>query len=369
MIAFYQPPNSRILSDTASGGGSDKIYNGGHIASTLTEWGLPCRFLGVDAAPQVLTYHFDLFDVLYRAKVKRFIPPLSALLRCDITEQNSKRGHFCLIIPRPEREMITFKRTLLDKCYNTKNDPLLACMGYDTANKPVILDITKAPHLLIAGATGSGKSVCLNTFINSLLFRATPNKMRLLMVDTKRVELSAYENLPHLYAPIAKDGESAARIIKELCRIMRERQQMMEQNGYTDISQTNYPRILLVIDELADLILMRKDEIEPLLITIAQLGRAAGIHLVLATQRPTVDVVTGLLKANVPCRIALQTASIRDSITILDHKGAERLTGRGDAILKTPDKVEETRLQIAYISRDDINAVAEWWRYNGVITK
>ena len=148
---------------------------------------------------------------------------------------------------------------------------------------------------------------------------------------------------------------------------MRERQQMMEQNGYTDISQTNYPRILLVIDELADLILMRKDEIEPLLITIAQLGRAAGIHLILATQRPTVDVVTGLLKANVPCRIALQTASIRDSMTILDHKGAEQLTGRGDAILKTPDKVEETRLQISYINRDNINAIVEWWKQKGVV--
>lgn len=369
MTAYYQPPNSRILSDTATGGGTDKIYNGEQIASTLTGWGLSCRFVCVDAAPQVLTYHFDLFNVLYRARVKKFIPPLSALLRCGITEQSSNRGHFSLIMPRPERATVSFKRTLLDKCYNTKSDPLLACMGYDTGNKPVILDITKAPHLLIAGATGSGKSVCLNTLINSLLFRATPNKMRLLMVDTKRVELSAYENLPHLYAPIAKDGESAAYIIKELNRIMRERQRMMEANGYTDISQTNYPRILLVIDELADLILMRKDEIEPLLITIAQLGRAAGIHLILATQRPTVDVVTGLLKANVPCRIALQTASIRDSMTILDHKGAERLTGRGDAILKTPDKVEETRLQIAYINRDDINAVVEWWKNKGVITE
>lgn len=364
---FYQPPSSHILTDTANVNGSERIYNQEQIAAALTGWGLSCRAVAVDTAPQVLTYHFDLDNVLYRAKVKKFIPPLSALLRCKIAEQSSQKGHFALSMPRPERATVSFKRTLLDKQYNNIENPLSACIGYDTANNPVILDITKAPHLLIAGATGSGKSVCLNTLINSLLFRATPNKMRLLMVDTKRVELSAYENLPHLYAPIAKDGESAAFIIKELCRIMRERQAMMEQNGYTDISQTNYPRILLVIDELADLILMRKDEIEPLLITIAQLGRAAGIHLILATQRPTVDVVTGLLKANVPCRIALQTASIRDSMTILDHKGAEQLTGRGDAILKTPDKVEETRLQVSYINRDNINAIVEWWKQKGVV--
>lgn len=364
---IYQPPTSRILTDTGTGGGVNNIYNGGQIALTLTGWGLPCDFVCVDAAPQVLTYHFNLINLLSRAKVKRFLPPLSALLRCTVTENSSKKGHFCLIIPRPERALISFKQTLLDRCYNSKNNPFLVCLGYDTANLPVMLDITKAPHLLIAGETGSGKSVCLNTLINCLLFRATPNQIRLLMIDTKRVELSAYEGIPHLYAPIAKDGNSAAYIVKELCYLMRERQKAMEANGYVDISQTEYPRILLVIDELADLILMQKDEIEPLLITLAQLGRAAGIHLILATQRPTVNVVTGLLKANVPCRIALQTASIRDSMTILDHKGAERLTGSGDAILKTPDKVEETRLQIAFINRQDINAVTEWWRNKGVI--
>lgn len=370
MGAYYQPPSSRILQPaTAYGGEGLTIPKPESIAAALTAWGLPCAPAGLDAAPQVLTYHFDLANVRQRAKVKTLLSALSALLHTRITEAETTRAHFALSVPRVERVTIPFRNALLNRAYNETKSPLSACLGYDTTNNPVILDITKAPHILIAGATGSGKSVCLNTLINSLLFRATPNEMRLLMIDTKRVELSAYEGLPHLYAPIAKDGTEAVKIVRELVRILRERQEMLEAHGFTDISQTEYPRIVLVIDELADLVLMCKDEINPLLITLAQLGRAAGIHLILATQRPTVDVVTGLLKANVPCRIALQTASIRDSITILDHKGAERLTGRGDALLKTPDRVEERRLQIAFINRTDINSVAEWWKHHGIINK
>lgn len=368
MPAYYQAPSSRILQPlTAYGSETVTIPSADDIAATLTAWGLPCASAGVDAAPQVLTYYFNLLNVKQRPQVKRHLAALSAVLHCRVTETETTRAHFALSAPRPERVTIPFRAALQNKDYNANRAPLTACIGYDSQNEPVRLDITKAPHLLIAGATGSGKSVCLNTLINSLLFRATPNDMRLLMVDTKRVELSAYENLPHLYAPIAKDGTEAVKIVRELVRILRERQAMMESRGVVDISQTEYPRILLVIDELADLVLMCKDEMNPLLITLAQLGRAAGIHLILATQRPTVDVVTGLLKANVPCRIALQTASIRDSMTILDHKGAEQLTGKGDALLKTPDRVEERRIQIAYINRTDIDSVAAWWKNNGVI--
>lgn len=368
-MTYYKIPSSRIIKNAAFCHIENNIYNGEQIAAALAGWGLPCVFISADTAPQLLTYHFDLKNHLHRAKVKRYIMPLSALLRCKVEEQDSVRGaHFALSMPRPNRLTVPFCTALLNREYNENTSPYAVCFGYDTANNPVIVDIAKAPHLLIAGATGSGKSVCLNTLINSLLFRATPNKMRLLMVDTKKIELSAYDNLPHLYAPIATDGATAVKIIAELNHTMRRRQEVMRQHGVTDIAALNYPRIFLVIDELADLILMKKEEVEPLLINIAQLGRAAGIHLILATQRPTVDVVTGLLKANIPCRLALQTASMRDSMTILDHKGAERLTGRGDALLKTPNKVEETRLQVAFIDREDIDAVAGWWRSNGVVT-
>lgn len=367
-MKYYQTPSTRILCPSAAhGGGGCEIPAPDNIAAIMTAWGLPCRAVCVDAAPQLLTYHFDIENVRQRGKVKSLLPPLSALLHCLVTEANTARAHFALVMPRVARVAVPFKSVLLDKLYNENASPFAACIGYDTTNNPVILDITKAPHLLIAGATGSGKSICLNTLINSLLFRATPNRLRFLMVDTKRVELSAYEGIPHLYAPIAKDGGAAVHMVRELSRILRERQQMLEMRGLTDIKYTEYPRIFLVIDELADLVLMCKDEINPLLIELAQLGRASGIHLILATQRPTVDVVTGLLKANIPCRIALQTASIRDSMTILDHKGAEQLTGRGDALLKTPDRVHERRLQVAYIDRADIDSVARWWRTSGII--
>lgn len=368
---FYNLPSSKILSSGSATGAGDKIFKGDGIAAALTAYGLGCKFICADVAPQVITYHFDLSDPMQRNSVKRYIKPVSAMLRCKVAEVDSnKNAHFALEVTRQERQLVPFSDVLRNKEYNDVQNPLSACLGYDTASKPVILDITKAPHILIAGETGGGKSVCLNTLLNSLLFRATPNRLRLLMVDTKRVELSAYEGLPHLLAPIAKDGQQALQVVKNLNTLMRSRYEKLNAEAVSNIEQLPpdkaLPHICLIIDELADLMLMCKDEAEPLLVSIAQLGRAAGIHLILATQRPTVNVVTGLLKANLPCRIALQTASIRDSMTILDHKGAERLTGRGDAWLKTPDKVEERRIQIAFIDREDINAVCGWWRNNGI---
>lgn len=237
-------------------------------------------------------------------------------------------------------------------------ETLCACIGCDTEGNPVMLDIRKSPHVLIAGAMGSGKSICIHTIINSVL-RFTPNEVRLLLVDTKMVEFSVYKNLPHLYVPIVKDAENAVKIIKELCGIVEERRKEMEENGYSDFSQTNYSQILLIIDEFAGLMCMCKDEIEPLLITIAQLGGAVGIHLILATQCPTSDVVTDSIKANMPCRIALRTSSISDSMTILGCKGAEQLKGCGDAILKRSNKAKETRLQISYINHDNMNAIVD----------
>lgn len=367
----YILPSSKILSSGSAPGASVSIYKGADIAAALSAYGLRCTFVCADSAPQVITYHFDLADPMQRNSVKRYILPVSAMLRRKVAAVDSNRGaHFALEVTRQERLLVPFSDVLRNKEYNDNQNPLAACLGYDTASNPVILDITKAPHILIAGETGGGKSVCLNTLLNCLLFRATPNRLRLLMVDTKRVELSAYDGLPHLLAPIAKDGQAALQVVKNLNELMRSRYERINAAGCNNIEQLPpdkaLPHICLIIDELADLMLMCKDEAEPLLVSIAQLGRAAGIHLILATQRPTVNVVTGLLKANLPCRIALQTASVRDSMTILDHKGAERLTGKGDALLKTPDKVEERRIQIAYIDREDINAVCGWWRNNGI---
>lgn len=361
MLYYKRPPRS--LLNTAGIPANNPIYKADDIAAALTAWGLPCVAVAVDIAPQLLTYHFDLTNPMQRSTLKRYLASLSAVLHTKATETISTRAHFAITMQRPERASVPFGLTLTES-----NDRLSVCIGFDTLNNPVSINIAKAPHVLIAGETGSGKSVCLNTIINGLLYNATPNDLCLLMIDTKRVELSAYENIPHLYAPIAQDGATALYIVRSLNDLMRERMEKMAAAKVRHIDELpiQHPHIVLVIDELADLMLMKKDEIEPLLVSIAQLGRAAGIHLILATQRPTVNVVTGLLKANIPCRIALQTASIRDSMTILDHKGAEQLTGRGDAILKAPDSVEETRLQVAYISDDEITKMTEWWKTNGV---
>lgn len=364
MLYYKRPPCSIV--NTAGNPGENCIYKADDIAAALTAWGLPCVAVAVDIAPQILTYHFDLKNPMQRSTLKRYITSLSAVLHTKATETTSTRAHFAIMMKRPERASVPFGATLTET-----GNPLSVCIGFDTLNKPVMLNIAKAPHVLIAGETGSGKSVCLNTIINGLLYNATPNDLRLLMIDTKRVELSAYNDLPHLYYPIGQDGAAALYIVQSLNDLMRKRMEIMAAAKVRHIDELpiKYPHIVLIIDELADLMLMKKDEIEPLLVSIAQLGRAAGIHLILATQRPTVNVVTGLLKANIPCRIALQTASIRDSMTILDHKGAEQLTGRGDAILKAPDSVEETRLQVAFISDSEIEKMTAWWKTDGIIQR
>lgn len=342
------------------------IYNADDIAAALTAWGLPCVSVAVDIAPQMVIYHFNLENPMQGARLKPYLTALSQTLHIDkITQVFSDEANIAIMMPRISRRPVPFHSVL------TNDDGLTVGIGYDLKNKIVPLDIAHAPHILIAGATGGGKSVCLNTIICGLLSKCTPNDVQFLMIDTKKIELSAYDGIPHMLAPIVTTAKNAVWYLKEANRLMRERWDMLNSAGVKHLDELpeKYPHFVIIIDELADLILAKKDEIEPLLISLSALGRAAGIHLILATQRPTVNVVTGLLKANIPCRIALQTASIRDSMTILDHKGAEQLTGRGDAILKRPDRVEETRLQVAYISDKEIENITAWWKSDGVIEK
>jgi S-DNA-T family DNA segregation ATPase FtsK/SpoIIIE len=230
----------------------------------------------------------------------------------------------------------------------------------------VVLSVADMPHILIAGATGSGKSVLLNSMIVSMLFSCTPETLNLVMIDPKKVEMSKYEGLPHLALPIIKNHADAVQALEDICAEMDNRYNLMAEKGFKKASEMGLANIVVVIDELADLMLTSKYECEQSIIRIAQLGRAAGIHLIIATQRPTVNVITGLIKSNIPCKIALQTSSMRDSITILDHKGAETLTGKGDALLKLPDRVEEIRFQSAYISDEDIENIVNYWKHDSL---
>jgi S-DNA-T family DNA segregation ATPase FtsK/SpoIIIE len=220
------------------------------------------------------------------------------------------------------------------------------------------------PHMLIAGATGSGKSVALNTILCGMLYCATPTMTQFVMIDPKQVELSAYAGLPHLAAPIITSADEAVNTLQSINAAMDQRYKVMARQRTKSGTEAGFPRMVIVIDELADLMLTSKKAVEESIIRIAQLGRAAGMHLLVATQKPVVSVITGLIQGNIPCKLALQTASTSDSVRILGHKGAETLLGRGDALLKLPDRVQEIRLQCAYTAPEDIDAIVNYWKYN-----
>lgn len=342
------------------------IWAGEGIAEVITGCGVPCEFVELVSAPQITIYHFNLHNIIDITKLKKPVAALSAMVHTTVTQTTSNIAHFALVIPKAERKLTTLRECMLTHTFNNNKRPLRTCLGRDCYNDSVVLSVADMPHILIAGATGSGKSVLLNSMIVSMLFSCTPETLNLVMIDPKKVEMSKYEGLPHLALPIIKNHADAVQALEDVCAEMDNRYNIMAEKGFKKASEMGLANIVVVIDELADLMLTSKYECEQSIIRIAQLGRAAGIHLIIATQRPTVNVITGLIKSNIPCKIALQTSSMRDSITILDHKGAETLTGKGDALLKLPDRVEEIRFQSAYISDEDIENVVNYWKHDSL---
>ncbi len=298
------------------------------------------------------------------------------------------KGAVGVEVPNPAPEIVAFRELLESADYKGPR-ALPIALGKDLQGKPVIADLAKMPHLLIAGATGSGKSVCINTLITSLIYRHTPRTLRLLMVDPKMVELSVYNVLPHLRHKVVTDNRDAAAVLKWAVMEMQYRYELLAANGARNIQDFNrkvhegaplkepksrdvafqnekyegdvLPYIVLVIDELADLMMTVQGEVETPLAMLAQKARAIGIHLILATQRPSVNVITGLIKANFPSRIAFRVASQVDSRTILDGIGAESLLGNGDMLFIPPAKSEPARLQGAYISSEDTERLMNWY--------
>ena len=246
-------------------------------------------------------------------------------------------------------------------------------IGMDVAGKPVVADLTRMPHLLVAGATGSGKSVCINSLITSLLVTRTPDEVQFIMIDPKQVELSQYRGLPHLRLPVVTDMEKVVAALRWTVLEMERRYGLFAEVGARNIVAFNdrFPNerlvyLIVVVDELADMMMTAAEDVERLICRLAQLGRAAGVHLVVATQRPSVDVLTGLIKANLPTRIAFAVSSQIDSRVILDRTGAERLLGRGDALYQAGDEMNPRRVQGALVSDDEIEAVCAFWREQGV---
>ena len=273
-------------------------------------------------------------------------------------------------VPNPNPGMIGVKSLLSSDTYKDmmlKNDSLPIALGKGSGGDNISIDLTKMPHLLIAGATGSGKSVCMNSIVSSLIYSKTPDQLRLMLVDPKRVELTQYNGIPHMISPVIVELDSVAKIFRGVINEMFKRYKLMESKSVRNISELNkkfpnsMPYLVIVIDELADLMMTSGAEIERSICRLAQLGRATGIHLVVATQRPSVDVVTGLIKSNFPSRISFSVSSSIDSRTILDTTGAEKLLGKGDMLYLPVDGAVPSRLQGCFINDDEISNLVNFW--------
>ena len=275
-------------------------------------------------------------------------------------------------VPNKDSTLVTIRTVMESKEYQEKihSDSLPVALGLASAGEPITIDLLKMPHLLIAGATGSGKSVCINTIISSLITHQSPEKVRMLLVDPKRVELTPYNGIPHLVTPVVVDADRVVRLLRGAIHEMLRRYKLLEQAGVRNIQsynsserrEENLPYFVICIDELADLMMTASFEVEQSICRLAQLGRATGIHLIVATQRPSVDVVTGLIKANFPSRISFAVASQVDSRTILDTAGAERLLGRGDMLFLSADSPKARRIQGVFISEKESELLSEHWR-------
>lgn len=279
-------------------------------------------------------------------------------------------------VPNATRETVYLSRLIDSDDFRGRSSKLTACLGEDVAGNPILFDIVKMPHLLVAGTTGSGKSVCINDFIMSLVYKSTPDEVKIILIDPKQVEFTVYQDMPHLMAPIVCDPKRAAAVLNLAVLEMEKRFQMIRSVGVRDIMGYNaitendryehpyMPQIVIIIDELADLMMQAKDEVETAIVRLAQKARAAGMHLIIGTQRPSVDVITGLIKANVPSRIACTVVSQVDSRTILDMAGAEKLLGMGDMLYAPVGSPKPLRVQGAFVSDQEVERIVDFVKRN-----
>jgi S-DNA-T family DNA segregation ATPase FtsK/SpoIIIE len=348
------------------------------IESTLETFGVACKVVGVNPGPAVTQYELQPGPGVQVKRITSLQNDLSLALAAAplrIEAPIPGKAAVGIEVPNKSAALVTIREVLETAAFREGVNKLALGLGNDVSGQSIIADLTRMPHLLIAGATGQGKSVCINALITSLLFQATPEHMRLLLIDPKRVELTGYNGLPHLALPVLVESHQAAAALRWAVAEMDRRYKMFSAEGVRNIAAYNdkatqklarrLPYIVIVIDELADLMMVAAGEIEELICRIAQLARAVGIHLIIATQRPSTDIITGLIKANIPSRIAFAVGSQVDSRVILDSGGAEKLLGRGDMLYQPVDAGKPTRIQGAFVSDPEVEGVVKFWKSQG----
>ncbi|HEY0017822.1 MAG TPA: DNA translocase FtsK [Longimicrobium sp.] len=365
------------------------------LIDKLATFKIEGTIVGMTSGPVVTQFEISPAPGIKVARIANLEADLALALRAPsvrIVAPIPGKGAVGVEVPNPEPEMVYFRETIESAAFRNTKALLPLALGKDIAGKSNVADLARMPHLLIAGATGSGKSVCVNTIITSLIYRHTPRTLRFLMVDPKMVELSMYNDLPHLRHPVVTDNNDAAAVLKWAVLEMERRYALLSVNGVRNLQDFNkrleqgtimraseaegeegdpdrwlyrggeLPYIVVIIDELADLMMTVQGDVEKPLALLAQKARAIGIHLILATQRPSVNVITGLIKANFPSRIAFRVSSKVDSRTILDQNGADALLGNGDMLMLPPASSEPVRIQGAYLSTEETEKLMDWYR-------
>ncbi len=396
-LSFLEdPPENKLKQDPKS-----LIANSRRVEKKLFDFGVEGRVQEVNGGPVITMYEFAPAPGVKISKIANLADDLTLALRSEairVVGPLPGKGTMGIEIPNSIREVVYLKEIIAGKAFQETQASLPLILGKDAVGRHMVTDLTRMPHLLIAGATGSGKSVCLNTMLMSILYRSSPLEVRLLMVDPKRIELSVYDGIPHLLHPVVIDPQKATKALRWAVLEMERRYELLARANVRSIDSFNrkaekgklddleplpgeegppgrLPAIIIVIDELADLMMVSSKEVEDSLRRLAQMARAAGIHMILATQRPSVDVLTGVIKANFPARIAFQVASKTDSRTILDANGAESLLGAGDMLFLPPGVSKLTRVHGAFVSDSEVQRVTNALReqgepqYNEDITK
>jgi S-DNA-T family DNA segregation ATPase FtsK/SpoIIIE len=362
------------------------------LEEKLADFGVQGKVTGILPGPVITMYEYAPAPGIKISRIVGLSDDLAMALKAvslRVVAPIPGKAAIGIELPNPRRELVSMRAVLASEVFGSSPAPLTLALGQDITGQPVSANLAKMPHLLIAGATGTGKSVCINSLLTSLLFRNTPEDLRLLLIDPKRIELSTYEGIPHLIHPVVTDAKLATRALRWAVEEMELRYKLLADKGSRNIEGYNralakeklkkeqkpttapderdlphhrLPFIVVVIDELADLMMVASREVEESITRLAQMARAAGIHLILATQRPSVDVLTGIIKANIPTRISFQVSSRIDSRTILDTQGAESLLGAGDMLFLPPGTAKLQRIHGAFVSENEVHRLTLFWR-------